>query len=59
MNPIMKKQHIASLILKERIEELSNAEKEELTFWLQESPRNKKIYAYLRKKDLSTDVSRY
>ena len=55
----MKKQHIASLILKERIEELSNAEKEELTFWLQESPRNKKIYAYLRKKDLSTDVSRY
>ena len=55
----MKKQHIASLILKERIEELSKSEKEELTSWLQESPRNKRIYAYLHEKDLSTDVSRY
>ena len=46
----MKKQHIASLILKERIEELSNAEKEELTFWLQESPRNKKYMLIYEKK---------
>lgn len=59
MDPIIKKQRIASLILKEKIDELSKSEKEELTSWLQASPKNKKIYARLQEKSFSEDIARY
>lgn len=59
MDPIIKKQRIASLILKEKIDELSKSEKEELTSWLQASPQNKKIYARLQEKSFSEDIARY
>lgn len=59
MDPIIKKQRIASLILKEKIDELSKSEKEELTSWLQTSPKNKKIYARLQEKSFSEDIARY
>ena len=51
MDSIIKKQRIASLILKEKIDELSKSEKEELTSWLQASPRNEEIYSRLQKKE--------
>lgn len=59
MDPIIKKQRIASLILKEKIDELSKSEKEELTSWLRASPKNKKIYARLQEKSFSEDIARY
>ena len=59
MDSIIKKQRIASLILKEKIDELSKSEKEELTSWLQASPRNEEIYSRLQKKSFSEDIARY
>lgn len=59
MDSIVKKQRIASLILKEKIDELSKSEKEELTSWLQASPQNEKIYARLQEKSFSEDIARY
>ena len=58
MDSIIKKQRIASLILKEKIDELSKSEKEELTSWLQASPRNEEIYSRLQKKSFSEDIAR-
>ena len=59
MDPIIKKQRIAALILKEKMDELSKSEKEELTSWLQVSPKNEKIYARLQEKSFSEDIARY
>ena len=59
MDSIIKKQRIASLILKEKIDELSTSEKEELTSWIQASPRNEETYSRLQKKSFSEDIARY
>ena len=59
MDPIIKKQRIAALILKEKMDELSKSEKEELTSWLQVSPKNEKIYVRLQEKSFSEDIARY
>ena len=59
MDPIIKKQRIAALILKEKMDELSKSEKEELTSWLQASPKNEKIYVRLQEKSFSEDIARY
>ena len=59
MSSIIKKQYIASLILKERISELNESEKKELASWLEESPEHRELYTYLHSKDLSSDLAKY
>lgn len=59
MNSIIKQQRIAALLLKEKIDELSTSEREELTSWLKASPENEKLYARLQDKNFSEDIARY
>ena len=58
MSSIIKKQYIASLILKERISELNESEKKELASWLEESPEHRELYTYLHSKHLSSDLAK-
>ena len=50
MDPIIKKQRIASLILKEKIDELSKSEKEELTLGFKLLPKTRKYTPAYKKK---------
>ena len=47
MDPIISKQRIASLILKENTVGLNEAEQEELNLWRQTDPRNERTYTRL------------
>lgn len=59
MDPIIKKQRIASLILKENTIGLNEAEQKELNFWRQVNPQNENTYTHLHEKDYKKDLSRY
>ena len=59
MDPILKEQYIASLILKERFAGLTESERSQLSSWRQESPEHERLYAHLSSKDFSEDLSRY
>ena len=59
MDPIISKQRIASLILKENTVGLNEAEQEELNLWRQTDPRNERTYTRLHEKDYKKDLSRY
>lgn len=59
MDPIIEKQYIASLILKEKLEIISEIERQELKQWLQESPDHQDIYVHLYGKNLSEELRRY
>lgn len=59
MDPIIEKQYIASLILKEKLEIISEIERQELKQWLQESPDHQDIYVHLCGKNLSEELRRY
>lgn len=59
MDPITKKQYIASLILKERLEIISEIERQELKQWLQESPAHRDVYVHLCDRNLSEELRRY
>lgn len=59
MDPIIKEQRIASLILKERWSDLSETEKAFLDSWRKESYEHEALYQRLCHKDFSTDLSRY
>lgn len=50
MDPIISKQRIASLILKENTVGLNEAEQEELNLWRQTDPRNERTYTRLHEK---------
>lgn len=47
MDPILKEQYIASLILKERFAGLTESERSQLSSWRQESPEHERLYAHL------------
>ena len=51
MDPIIQKQWIASLMLKENTVGLNEAEREELNLWRQADPRNERTYTRLHEKD--------
>lgn len=59
MDPIIREQYIASLILKERLGGLTAAEQEKLRRWREESAEHEDLYAYLRTKDFTDDLARY
>ena len=59
MDPIIEKQYIASLILKEKLGIISEIERQELKQWLQESPDHQDIYVHLCGKNLSKELRRY
>ncbi|WP_270544009.1 FecR family protein [Butyricimonas paravirosa] len=59
MDPIIQKQWIASLMLKENTVGLNEAEREELNLWRQADPRNERTYTRLHEKDYKKDLSRY
>ena len=59
MDPIIEKQYIASLILKEKLEIISEIERQELKQWLQELPDHQDIYVHLCGKNLSQELRRY
>ena len=59
MDPIVSKQHIAALILKEKTIGLTQPEQQELASWRQTDARNEEIYTRLHEKDFSSELSRY
>lgn len=59
MDPIIQKQRIASLMLKENTIGLNEAEREELNLWRQADPQNERTYTRLHEKDYKKDLSRY
>lgn len=59
MSLVIQKQHIASLILKERTVGLSEKEQEELNQWRHADPRNESIYTSLHEKDYISDLKTY
>lgn len=59
MNQITKRHYISSLILKERLGLLNEAEKEELEIWVNDHSGHRDFYDFLRQKDFATDLDRY
>ena len=59
MDPIIKKQRIIALILKEKMDELSKSREGRINFLAQASPKNEKIYVRLQEKSFSEDIARY
>lgn len=59
MDPIIAKQRIAALLLKGRIDELNESEREEVAAWIQSSQRNARTYRLLREKDFTEWLACY
>lgn len=59
MNQITKQHYISSLILKERLGLLNDAEKKELEIWVNARPGHQDLYDFLRQKDFTDDLKKY
>ena len=59
MDLIYKHQHIASLVAKERLGLLNEAEKEELDIWVKGNPEHQLLYERLKQKNYTEDIALY